>query len=473
MKYLIAAASISFVIAAPAFAGVGNSDGVPKGWPTPIQLAQNAPALSSVFGGFGITYPEGTGFGRELKEGAREVDFFYEWSGAKPGEHHIEVHWLKDGQVISQSSNTIDAVAGKTNIHLKMSNGEPLSNGSYKVEWTDNGQPMPATDFTIGKPSGDKATQQLHEALQAADAAQQAAMKGAPAGSVVRSRGIKSSEIAGFDTDFPEGVHQVDYWYEWSGAQPGRRVDVRWLKDGAAISEGSDTINSQSGTNNVHINLTNGAPLPNGSYQVVMIEDGKAWPPLTFTIGKSSVEKAAAAMPDGDLDAAMRAGDYQRAVRLLEPPATAGNTKAQVLLGTIYSHGETGMKNYAEAVKWLQPAAEHGDSQAQSQLGVIYAGGGDGVAQDWEQSGKWYRLAAEQGEAYGQRALGGYYVNGVGGLPRDYVQGYMWEALAIRQLDGDARDIAVQIRDFAAQQMTPEQKDQAEHMAKDWKPKTP
>lgn len=346
MNYLIAVASISFVIAAPAFADVGESAGVPKGWPPPIQLAQNAPAQSSVFGGFGITYPEGTGFGQELNEGAHEVDFFYEWSGAKPGEHHIEVHWLKEGQVISQSSNTIDAVAGKTNIQLKMSNGEPLPNGSYKVEWTDNGQPMPGTEFTIGKPSSDKSTQQLREALQVANDA----------------------------NDFNAGV------------------------------------------------------------------------------------------------AAFKNQDFPRAIQALQGPAAHGNTKAQVVLGQIYAYAP-GVKNYAEAVKWLQSPAEQGDDLSQSSLGDIYATGGDGIAQDYGEAAKWYRLAAERNNAHAQRALGAFYVNGLG-VPVDLVQAYTWELLAIRQLEGQDRDFAVQVRDIAAQGMTPEQRQQAETMAKDWKPKT-
>jgi TPR repeat protein len=347
MKYLIAIASVSFVIAAPAFASVRESARMWTGRSLPVQLAEDAPAQSSVFGGFGITYPEGTGFGRQLSEGAREVDFFYEWSGAKPGEHHIEVRWLKEGAVISQSSNTIDAVAGKTNVQLKMSNGEPLPNGSYKVEWTDNGQPMPETEFTIGKPSGEKSTKELHEVLKGANEA----------------------------SDINAGL------------------------------------------------------------------------------------------------AAMQAGDYQRAISVLQPAAAGGNVKAQQLLGIIYTEAP-GVKNYAEAVKWLQPAAEHGDPVAQTELGNVYANGGDGVVKDDEQSAKWYRVAAEQGEGKAQRNLGAYYVNGIGGVPRDPVQAYTWEILAIERLNGQDRDLAVQVRDIAAQGLTAEQRQQAESMAKDWKPKT-
>jgi len=57
------------------------------------------------------------------------------------------------------------------------------------------------------------------------------------------------------------------------------------------------------------------------------------------------------------------------------------------------------------------------------------------------------------------------YGNGQG-VPQDYVQAHMWLNLAAAKGDVDA----AKNRDLLAMQMTPDQIDEAQRMAQDWKP---
>jgi hypothetical protein len=419
MKHVIAVTGVFLALLVPAFAG---------GERLPLQLAEEQ---RFSFGAFSISAQESTGFGSQLSEGIHEVDFAYEWSGATPGQHRVVVRWLKDGAVISESPNTLATPAGKTSVQIKMSNGAPLPNGNYTWQPIDNDKLFMEDAFTIGKPRS-KAEQDVKDAVSSAS------LRGAPAGSVIRTRGVKAPEAANAGPDFAEGVHEVDYWYEWSGAQPGYRVEVRLLKDDNVVSQSTDTLSTASGQNNVQFKFSTGAPLPSGNYQIAMIEDGKPWPLLAFTIGKPRADHAAEDVPpagaayDGGV-AAFQAGNFEDAIRILEPDAQAGNVKSQVLLGLIYGNAER-VKDGGRAVGWLRPAAERGDPQAQQALGSLYI---DGTA-----------------------------------VPKDLVQGYMWETLAMPKLDGQQRDLAKQFRDAAAQVMSPEQRQRGESMAKDWKPKT-
>jgi uncharacterized protein len=78
----------------------------------------------------------------------------------------------------------------------------------------------------------------------------------------------------------------------------------------------------------------------------------------------------------------------------------------------------------------------------------------------------WYRLSAKQGNHLAQRRLGLMYERG-DGVQRDYVQAYMWYILGAA--NGSERGIA--LRDTLAKQMTPEQIDEAQKLAQEWRPK--
>ena len=101
---------------------------------------------------------------------------------------------------------------------------------------------------------------------------------------------------------------------------------------------------------------------------------------------------------------------------------------AQYLLASAYANGQGVPQNYTEAAKWAQRAADQGFAIAQYYLGLAY-GNGQGVSQDFVQSYMWFEVSATRGY-------------------KDAIQG----------------------RDAAAKQMNVAQIEEAQRLARDWKP---
>ncbi len=120
-------------------------------------------------------------------------------------------------------------------------------------------------------------------------------------------------------------------------------------------------------------------------------------------------------------------------------------------------------QDYATALQLCRPLAEGGDARAQLSLGGMYYNG-QGVQRDFPEAAKWTRKAAEQGYAPAQADLGVLYWNGEG-VPQDVVLAYMWLSLAAEQ-----EPDAVEDRDVAASQMTPDEIAEAQRLAREWKP---
>jgi uncharacterized protein len=122
--------------------------------------------------------------------------------------------------------------------------------------------------------------------------------------------------------------------------------------------------------------------------------------------------------------------------------------------------------------------AEKGEGWAQCYLGFLYAVG-HGVPQDDKAAAEWYRKAAEQGVALCQLLVGLEYAKG-GAVPQDDVQAYMWFELAAAAFPQGSKDPqersnhdqAVKNRDIAAGRMTQAQIEEAQRLAREWKPKT-
>ena len=91
---------------------------------------------------------------------------------------------------------------------------------------------------------------------------------------------------------------------------------------------------------------------------------------------------------------------------------------------------------------------------------------GLGVLQDYKEAVRLYRLSAEQGEAKAQYNLGVMYADGLGVL-QDHVSAYMWWNLASSKGDKDA----VTNKNTVEKDMTPQQIEKAQEMARNWKPK--
>ena len=122
--------------------------------------------------------------------------------------------------------------------------------------------------------------------------------------------------------------------------------------------------------------------------------------------------------------------------------------------------------DYAKALRLIRPLANDGDASAQFNLGLMYLTG-QGVQQDSAAAALWFRKAAEQGYALAQSNLGTLYLYGRG-VPQDYVRAYMWFSPSAAQ--GDQR--AVKTLEMAERRITPAQINEAQKLARDWKPAT-
>ena len=130
----------------------------------------------------------------------------------------------------------------------------------------------------------------------------------------------------------------------------------------------------------------------------------------------------------------------------------------------LYGHGVT--QNDTEAVVWFRKAADQGDGVAEFLLGNQYANG-KGVPQDYSEAMIWFQRAAEQGHRVAKLYLGVMYAEGRG-VPQDYVRAHMWFSLSAAQ--GEQR--AVKTLEMAERRMTPAQINEAQKLARDWKPAT-
>jgi TPR repeat protein len=129
--------------------------------------------------------------------------------------------------------------------------------------------------------------------------------------------------------------------------------------------------------------------------------------------------------------------------------------------------------DYAAALRLWGQLADQGNAQAQFSIGRMYYIG-QGVPRDNAKADAWYRKAADQGFDYAQFDLGVAYEDGGLGVPQDYALAHMWFNLASSAATNtDLRQMAVQNRDHVAAKMTPAQIDEAQRMARSWKPNLP
>ena len=161
--------------------------------------------------------------------------------------------------------------------------------------------------------------------------------------------------------------------------------------------------------------------------------------------------------------------DYGEAARWYREAADQGDADAQYNLALMYEDGYGVRQDYGEAARWYREAAEQGDADAQYNLALIYDNG-TGVRQDYGEAVRWYLRAAEQSHARAQNNLGVMYGRGEG-VPRDPVLAHMWSNLAASTLPpGEDRDMAVENRDFVAEQLSPSELVRAQQMARNWRP---
>jgi hypothetical protein len=169
--------------------------------------------------------------------------------------------------------------------------------------------------------------------------------------------------------------------------------------------------------------------------------------------------------------AAYQNNDYPAALRLVRPLAEAGDARAQSLLALMYYRGRGLPQDDRAAAEWFRRAAEAGDIAAQFYLGGMYSEG-RGVPQVYAEAVRFYQMAAERGDGQAQYNLGLAYARGEG-VEQDLVKAHLYFNLAAARLnDPRGRAAATKNRDHLAAEISSEQLEQAQKLAREWRPKT-
>ncbi|WP_017940553.1 MULTISPECIES: tetratricopeptide repeat protein [unclassified Thioalkalivibrio] len=114
---------------------------------------------------------------------------------------------------------------------------------------------------------------------------------------------------------------------------------------------------------------------------------------------------------------------------------------------------------HEEAQEVLRPLAEQGHADAAFLLADIFHQGRSGVLQDYAEAARWYRRAAETGDTLAQSVLSDVYGYDMG----DPIRAHMWANIAT----ANGYEAGAEVRDYWAQQMTPEQIAEAQRRAHD------
>jgi len=117
-------------------------------------------------------------------------------------------------------------------------------------------------------------------------------------------------------------------------------------------------------------------------------------------------------------------------------------------------------KNYEEALALWLPLATAGEMRAQGMVGYLYKKG-LGVQQDETEALRWFKLSAEQGYGFGQNELGLAYSTGKG-APQDLVRAAMWFNLSM------LRGIGLANRNSVEKKLDAASIARARHMAEQW-----
>ena len=132
----------------------------------------------------------------------------------------------------------------------------------------------------------------------------------------------------------------------------------------------------------------------------------------------------------------------------------------------MYANGKNVIQDHAEAMKWYGLAAVQGHLGAQYNLGVMHHNGNGTPRNDRAAVLLWHS-AAEHGHVGAQYNLGAMYADGEG-VAKDDVTAHMWFNIVASRSTGGLRELAVENRELAAAQMTPEQLIEAQRLAGEW-----
>jgi len=105
-------------------------------------------------------------------------------------------------------------------------------------------------------------------------------------------------------------------------------------------------------------------------------------------------------------------------IQSLEEKATAGDADAQFSLATSFDFGHGVQRNGSSAFHWYRKAADQGHAEAQNSLGSTYQ-----ADKNYSQALFWYQKAADQNHPLATNNLAYLYDLGLG-VPQDRKKGY-------------------------------------------------
>lgn len=130
-----------------------------------------------------------------------------------------------------------------------------------------------------------------------------------------------------------------------------------------------------------------------------------------------TLSRLATADPLADAIRAIDAGQTKQAAQLLIPLANAGNSTAQLRLGTLYYMGRGVPEDEKQAIFYWKKAASQGSADAMFHLGSAFLFGNQAartVPDPDREAATWYFQAASAGHADAQYHLGLLFLAGKG-----------------------------------------------------------
>jgi TPR repeat protein len=159
--------------------------------------------------------------------------------------------------------------------------------------------------------------------------------------------------------------------------------------------------------------------------------------------------------------------DKREAAKWILKASAAHDPMAQYWTAELFQHGDGVAPDAAEALRWYEAAAGQGNRQAMHDLGVAYAEG-LGTQKDFDESARWFAKAAALGLTNSQFNLAVLYERGEG-VKQDLAQAYKWYAVAAASGDKESQARVEAI----ATQMPERQLAAAKAAAAAFKPATP
>jgi TPR repeat protein len=167
--------------------------------------------------------------------------------------------------------------------------------------------------------------------------------------------------------------------------------------------------------------------------------------------------------------------DWLGAITELRPLAEAGDDRAMILLGNMYSDGLGVDQSATEALELYKRAAGKNNTEAMVALGALYTGG-EGVDQNLNAAAQWFSRAAQLGDQTGAFFYATILFRGnkspTDDLQPDVYNAYKWFRIAAQEkqypkYSQAAEELANRV---AEKYLDPKDAAKADKEAADWKP---